>query len=199
MNTSHHWVVLEPACLVIGSGAVTQAQVSAGGLGTRVNGTALGRCTGGICSVQGGTRAGQNQFYRFNQFDTRSRIQRVDLDTRGRRNVVVGVGAPDGSFFGAPVHLSESANLFWLSPGGIWLGQGARFAGAPNLLLSTSPTMRFGGKDFNVLTATANEALRLDQGPDLDLGRLARGDASEGVFGAGVGPIVLAGGRLRVD
>jgi class 3 adenylate cyclase len=114
--------------MVIGSGAVAQAQVSAGGLGTRVNGTALGRCTGGICSVQGGTRAGQNQFYRFSQFDTRSRIQRVDLDTRGRRNVVVGVGAPDGSFFGAPVHLSESANLFWLSPGGIWLGQGARLA-----------------------------------------------------------------------
>ena len=123
----------------------------------------------------------------------------MDLDTRGRRNVVVGVGAPDGSFFGAPVHLSESANLFWLSPGGIWLGQGARFAGASNLLLSTSPTMRFGGKDFNVLTATASEALRLDQGPDLDVGRLARGDASEGVLGAGVGPIVLAGGRLRVD
>jgi CHAT domain-containing protein len=123
----------------------------------------------------------------------------VDLDTRGRSNVVVGVSHPEGSFFGAPLQLNEKANLFWLSPGGIWLGKGARFAGASNLLLSTSPTMRFGGKDFDVLTTTASEALRLDQGPDLDLGRLARGDASEGVLGAGVGPIVLAGGRLRVD
>ncbi|MFI0401420.1 MAG: hypothetical protein ACH34U_00720, partial [Cyanobium sp.] len=193
------WLLMAPACLVIGSGGVAQAQVSAGGLGTRVNGTALGRCTGGICTVQGGTRAGQNQFYRFSQFDTRSKIKRVDLDTRGRRHVVVGVGAANGSFFGAPVHLSEAASLFWLSPGGIWLGKGAGFSGATNLLLSTSPTMRFGGKEFDVLAATASEALRLDQGPNLDLERLAKGEANEGVLGAGVGPIVLAGGRLRVD
>ncbi len=193
------WLLMAPACLVIGSGGVAQAQVSAGGLGTRVNGTALGRCTGGICTVQGGTRAGQNQFYRFSQFDTRSKIKRVDLDTRGRRHVVVGVGAPNGSFFGAPVHLSEAASLFWLSPGGIWLGKGAGFSGATNLLLSTSPTMRFGGKEFDVLAATASDALRLDQGPNLDLERLAKGEANEGVLGAGVGPIVLAGGQLRVD
>ncbi|MEB3305425.1 MAG: filamentous hemagglutinin, partial [Cyanobacteriota bacterium] len=146
-------LLLAPACLVIGSAGLAQAQVSAGGLGTRVNGTALGRCAQGICTVQGGTKAGPNQFYRFSQFDTRSKIKRVDLDTRGRRNVVVGVGAPNGSFFGAPVNLSEAANLFWLSPGGIWLGPGAGFTGATNLLLSTSPTMRFGGREFDVLAA----------------------------------------------
>jgi hypothetical protein len=77
------------ALLLTGSGAAS-AQVAAGGLGTRVNGTALGRCSVGVCSVQGGSAAGANLFHRFSQFETRSGIQRVDLDSGGRINVVGG-------------------------------------------------------------------------------------------------------------
>ena len=117
----------------------------AGGLGTRFNGTALGRCSAGICSVQGVSVAGPNLFHRFSQFDTRAGIQLLDLDSRGRSNMVVGVSHPAGSIFGTPLQLSGAANLFWLSPGGIWLGNGARFRGAPSLRLSTAPTLRLGG------------------------------------------------------
>ncbi|MFM7265789.1 MAG: hypothetical protein ACKOZW_09430, partial [Cyanobium sp.] len=48
------------------------AQVAPGGLGTRVNGTALGRCSAGVCTVEGGTAAGRTLFHRFSQYDTRS-------------------------------------------------------------------------------------------------------------------------------
>ena len=154
--------------LLAGSGAAS-AQVAAGGLGTRVNGTALGRCSAGVCSVQGGSAAGPNIFHRFSQFDTRAGIQRVELDSRGRSNVVVGVSHPAGSFFGAPLRLSGAANLFWLSPGGIWLGNGASFQGATSLLLSTAPTMRLGGGTFNALGGLADRLGAWADAPSLDL------------------------------
>jgi CHAT domain-containing protein len=186
------------ALLLAGSGAAS-AQVAAGGLGTRVNGTALGRCSAGVCSVQGGSAAGPNLFHRFSQFDTRAGIQRVDLDSRGRSNVVVGVSHPAGSFFGAPLRLSGAANLFWLSPGGIWLGNGARFPGATSLLLSTAPTLRLGGGTFNALGGMADRLGAWADTPSLDLEALAQGGLEGGALGRGDGPILLAGGRLTVD
>ena len=186
------------AILLAGSGAAS-AQVAAGGLGTRVNGTALGRCSAGVCSVQGGSAAGPNIFHRFSQFDTRAGIQRVELDSRGRSNVVVGVSHPAGSFFGAPLRLSGAANLFWLSPGGIWLGNGASFQGATSLLLSTAPTLRLGGGTFNALGGLADRLGAWADAPSLDLEALAQGGLEGGALGRGDGPILLAGGRLRVD
>ena len=186
------------ALLLTGSG-VASAQVAAGGLGTRVNGTALGRCSVGVCSVQGGSAAGPNLFHRFSQFDTRAGIQRVELDSRGRSNVVVGVSHPNGSFFGAPLRLSGAANLFWLSPGGLWLGNGARFQGATSLLLSTAPTLRLGGGTFNALGGLADRLGAWADTSSLDLEALAQGGLEGGALGRGDGPILLAGGRLTVD
>ena len=192
-------VALASLIPLLASSGAAYAQVAAGGLGTRVNGTALGRCSAGICSVQGGSAAGPNLFHRFSQFDTRSGIQRVDLDSRGRTNVVVGVSHPAGSFFGAPLRLSGAANLFWLSPGGIWLGSGARFQGATSLLLSTAPTLRIGGGEFNALGGLADRLGAGADAPSLDLEALAREGLEGGALGRGGGPILLAGGRLTVD
>jgi CHAT domain-containing protein len=186
------------ALLLTGSG-VASAQVAAGGLGTRVNGTALGRCSVGVCSVQGGSAAGPNLFHRFSQFDTRAGIQRVELDSRGRSNVVVGVSHPNGSFFGAPLRLSGAANLFWLSPGGLWLGNGARFQGATSLLLSTAPSLRIGGGAFNAVGGLADRLGAGADAPSLDIEALARGGLTGDTLATGSGAIVLAGGRLTVD
>lgn len=175
------------------------AQVAAGGLGTRVNGTALGRCAAGVCQVQGGTSAGATLFHRFSQFDTRSGIQRVNLDSRGRTNVVVGVSHPSGSFFGAPLQLSGAANLFWLSPGGIWLGNGARFQGATSLLLSTAPTLRIGGGEFSAVGGLSDGLGIVGEGAKLDIEALARDGLTGDTLASGSGAIVLAGGRLTVD
>ncbi len=185
-------------CAVSGVGAAS-GQVIPGGLGTRVNGTALGRCGQGVCTVQGGTGVGSTLFHRFSQFDTRSGIQRVDLDTGGRRNVVVGVSHPSGSFFGAPLRLSQAASLFWLSPGGLWLGSGSQVLGAANLLLSTAPSLRLGGGEFKAVAG-----LRDGLGPLIDpsafsLNALSQGGLQGAELGVGDGPIVLAGGRLQVD
>jgi CHAT domain-containing protein len=175
------------------------AQVVPGGLGTRVNGTALGGCDKGVCGVKGGTALGRTLFHRFSQFDTRHGIRRVDLDTRGRANVVVGVSHPAGTFFGAPLRLSDAASLFWLSPGGIWLGRGGQILGATNLLLSTAPTLRIGGGTFQAAGGLGEGPGDLGDGFTLDLEALARGGLEGAGLGTGIGPIVLAGGRLQVD
>lgn len=177
------------------------AQVAPGGLGTRVNGTALGRCSAGVCTVEGGTAAGRTLFHRFSQYDTRSGIRRVDLDTRGRPHVVVGVGHPEGSFFGAPLKLSRNANLFWLSPGGLWFGAGGQIQGATSLLLSTAPTLRIGGGEFRAAGGLGEGLGNLGNGSALalDLEALAEGRLDGPILGTGDGPILLAGGRLSVD
>jgi CHAT domain-containing protein len=175
------------------------AQVVPGGLGTRVNGTALGGCGNGVCKVKGGTTLGGTLFHRFRQFDTRHGIRQVDLDTRGRSNVVVGVSHPAGTFFGAPLRLSDAASLFWLSPGGIWLGRGGQILGATNLLLSTAPTLRIGGGVFEAAGGLGDGPGDLGDGSTLDLEALARGGLEGVGLGSGQGPIVLAGGRLQVD
>ena len=204
LNPSPSWpgplrqvLVISLACGVAGPGV--QAQVAPGGLGTRVNGTALGRCSQGVCRVQGGTASGRTLFHRFSQFDTRGGIQRVDLDTAGNRNVVVGVSHPAGSFFGAPLRLSQAASLFWLSPGGIWLGGGGTILGATNLLLSTAPTLRLGAGEFKAVAGLRDKLGPLIDPADLNLQALQQGGLQGAVLGAGDGPIVLAGGRLRVD
>ena len=192
-------VALTSLALLLSGTGTAWAQVAAGGLGTRVNGTALGRCSAGLCSVQGGSVAGPNLFHRFSQFDTRSGIQRVDLDSRGRSNVVVGVSHPAGSFFGAPLRLSGAANLFWLSPGGLWLGPGAGFQRATSLLLSTAPTLRLGGGEFNAVGGLADRLGAGADAPALDLDALARDGLAGDSLATGSGPIVLAGGRITVD
>jgi CHAT domain-containing protein len=151
--------------------------------------------------VEGGTAAGRTLFHRFSQYDTRSGIRRVDLDSRGRANVVVGVGHPNGSFFNAPLRLSGNANLFWLSPGGLWFGPGGQIQGASNLLLSTAPTLRIGGGEFRAAGGLGEGLGGLGNGEalDLDLEALAEGRLDGQVLGTGDGPILLAGGRLSVD
>ena len=185
--------------LLLAAPTATLAQVAPGGLGTRVNGTALGRCGAGVCTVEGGTAAGRTLFHRFSQYDTRSGIRRVDLDSRGRANVVVGVGHPNGSFFNAPLRLSGSANLFWLSPGGLWFGPTGQIQGATNLLLTTAPSLRIGGGIFTAAGGLGDRLGDLGTDPPLDLEALARSGLDGSTLGTGDGPIVLAGGRLRVD
>lgn len=187
--------------LLLAAPAATVAQVAPGGLGTRVNGTALGRCSAGVCTVEGGTAAGRTLFHRFSQYDTRSGIRRVDLDSRGRSNVVVGVGHPDGSFFGAPLRLSGNANLFWLSPGGLWFGPGGQIQGATSLLLSTAPSLRIGGETFQAAGGLGDRLGGFGNGAalDLDLEALAAGRLEGPALASGDGPILLAGGRLSVD
>jgi CHAT domain-containing protein len=186
--------------LLSGLAAPAGAQVVGGGLNTRVNGSDGGSCQAGTCRVDGGIGAGPNGFYRFRQFDTRQGVDGVTIDNRGRTNVVVGVTHPQGSFLNKPLALSEAANLFWLSPGGIWLGRGASFSPVNTLLLSTATSLNLGqGSGFDVLRTTAAEAAGLSGVPDpsqpatLSLGTL------QDLGLRAPGPVVLAGGRLQVD
>lgn len=189
--------LLAPLLLLV-SQATAVAQVVPGGLGTRVNGSALGRCSSGVCRIQGGTPVGGNLLLRLNRYDTRSGIERVDLDTQQRQTVVVGVGDPAGSFFATPLKLNAPANLVWLSPGGLWLGAGMQVINAPSQLFTTSPSLRLG---HGVFQAAGGEGALGGLGGPVDL---APSDPGEGSVGQRLGlggsaPIVLAGGHLLVD
>lgn len=186
--------------VVCGLAAPASAQVVGGGLNTRVNGSDGGSCQAGTCRVDGGIGAGPNGFYRFRQFDTRKGVDGVTIDNRGRTNVVVGVTAPQGTFLNKPLALSEAANLFWLSPGGIWLGRGASFSPVNTLLLSTATSLNLGqGKGFDALRTTAEQAAGLNGVPDPSQPAIVSMGTLNDLGLAAPGPVVLAGGRLQVD
>jgi CHAT domain-containing protein len=186
--------------VVCGLAAPASAQVVGGGLNTRVNGSDGGSCQAGTCRVDGGIGAGPNGFYRFRQFDTRQGVDGVTIDNRGRTNVVVGVTAPQGTFLNKPLALSEAANLFWLSPGGIWLGRGASFSPVNTLLLSTATSLNLGqGKGFDVLRTTAEQAAGLNGVPDPSQPAIVSMGTLNDLGLAAPGPVVLVGGRLQVD
>jgi filamentous hemagglutinin family protein len=142
--------------------AEVNAQVNAGGLGTRVNGSVFGRCLTGSCKVHGGSSTGDNLFHRLGQLDTRSGIKEVRIQSNGHSNVILAVTNREGSFINAPLSLSESANLFVLSPGGLWLGQGSQFNKVPNLLLSTGSALALPGGRFDAFTSDKEDLQRLD-------------------------------------
>ncbi|MCX5953646.1 MAG: CHAT domain-containing protein [Cyanobacteria bacterium] len=181
---------------------LASAQVMPGGLKTRVNGSAFGACASGNCAISGGSKSGQNLFHRFNYFDTRNGITKIRLDTQGLENVIVGVTSGSGSFLNKPLTLSSAANLFWLSPGGIWVGSGAGFYNVPNLLLSTGTGIRLGGNSFDVFATTPKDALRLQQQPSFNINesdteKLEFSDLAE--F-AGNQSITLQGGlKITID
>jgi filamentous hemagglutinin family protein len=191
-------VLLLPALLPV----AVRAEVAGGGLGTRVNNDANGGCRSGHCAVSGGTTAGSNLFHRFRHFDTRGGITGVGIDTQGRQNVIVGVSDRQGTFLDKTLSLSGKANLFWLSPGGIWLGPGAQVTNVSNLLLTTATSLRIGGSEyFHATNTDAAAAALLTDAPQLSWQGLktTTGTLDSLGFGGINGPIVLAGGRLQVD
>ena len=118
------------AAIAAGSAPSALAEIRAtgkNGLRTEVNGLRGGVCNQGVCRIGGGTNAGRNKFHRFQDFDTRGAIKGVEFDTGGKRNLIVGVTSPTGSWINKALRLSSKANLFFLSPGGLHVGKGAEF------------------------------------------------------------------------
>ena len=74
------------AALAAGTGEAAFGEIRASGkngLRTEVNGVRGGGCNKGVCRIGGGTNAGKNKFHRFQDFDTRGAIERVEFDTEG--------------------------------------------------------------------------------------------------------------------
>ncbi|MAS27965.1 MAG: filamentous hemagglutinin, partial [Synechococcus sp. NAT40] len=151
-------LALLPLLIALGGFVPADADVASsrsGGLGTRVNGALGGRCSSGVCRIDGGSAGGSNRFHRLSEFDTRGAIQGVSIDSDGVRNLVLGVTAADGSFIDKSVSLTSPAHLFVLSPGGIQLMPGASFQQIPQLTLSTASQLRFSGGVFDVFSTPA--------------------------------------------
>ena len=110
---------------------------------TIINGIKGGKCITGNCIIYGGDKSGINVFHRFNSFDTRGSINNVLFINENYKNVIVGVSSRNGSFINKPISLSEKGNLFWVSPGGINIGNGADFINISQLHLSTANSLHF--------------------------------------------------------
>ena len=176
------------------------AQVIAGGLGTRVNGSAFGSCTAGSCAISGGSKSGSNLLHRLSSFDTRERISDIRLNTQGLGNVIIGVTNGSGTYLNKPLSLSSPANLFLLSPGGIWMGSGAKITNVQSLLLTTALGMQLGRNYFDVLGTRKGDVHLLNQGPNLNFSELSTPDGNPYSLGLmGSGSIVLEGGLISVD
>ena len=170
MRLAPHNVIFKvflTSCLlsVVPLGHSARADVTGGGLGTRVNGRLRRSCSVGQCKITGGTDVGINRFHRLRNFDTRGTIKGVDIDSGRQRNLVIGVTSPIGSFIDKKVSLSSPAHLFILSPGGIHLGAGAGFFNAPQLTLSTSNRLHFSRGFFDVNSSTEAQLGFLDTSP----------------------------------
>ena len=88
----------------------------------------------------------------------------------------MGVTSPLGSFIDKRIELSSKANLFWLSPGGLYLGSGSDFVNTPQLRLSTASSLKFDSGQFDVFSSIANDLA------------LLRGEPLPGVLGLKVTP-----------
>ena len=102
MRLAPHNVIFKvflTSCLlsVVSLGDSARADVTAGGLGTRVNGRLRRSCSSGQCKITGGTDVGINLFHRLQNFDTRGAIKGVDIESGRQRNLVLGVTSPIGS------------------------------------------------------------------------------------------------------
>ncbi len=179
------------AAFAVGSGEPAFAEIRASGkngLKTEVNGQRGGRCTKGVCRIGGGTKAGKNTFHRFKNFDTRGAIKQVKFDTGGQRNLVVGVTSTKGTWIDKAVTLSSKANLYFLSPGGIYLGKGAGFINAPKLSLSTADQLHFAEGVFDVFQSKPNNLRDFTTNPLPGVFGMRRSEVEE--------PVVLKAGQL---
>ena len=179
------------AAIAVGSAPSSLAEIRATGkhgLKTEVNGLRGGRCNQGVCRIGGGTNAGKNKFHRFKDFDTRGAIQRVEFDTGGKRNLIVGVTSPKGSWINKALSLSSKANLFFLSPGGLHVGQGAEFINVPQLTLSTADQLKFSEGVFDVFRSTPSSVQDFTTNPLPGVFGLRRSELEE--------PVELAAGEL---
>jgi len=105
-----------------------------------------------------------------------------------------------GTYLNKPLRLSDPANLFLLSPGGIWIGSGAKITNAQNLLLTTALGMQLGRNYFDVLSTRKGDVNSLNQGPNLNFSELNTADGNPYSLGLmGSGSIVLEGGLISVD
>ena len=168
----------------MGTGQAAFGEIRASGkngLRTEVNGVRGGGCNKGVCRIGGGTNAGKNKFHRFQDFDTRGAIERVEFDTGGKHNLVVGVTSAKGTWINKMVALSSKANLFFLSPGGIHLGKGAGFINVPKLSLSTADQLRFAEGTFDVFHSTPESVAAFATNPLPGVFGMRRSEMDKGV------------------
>lgn len=205
--------VTMPLCAVMVAASPAAADVVGdinNSLGTVVNGELGGSCSSGLCSVDGGTSNGSNLFHRFSTFDTRGGITRVSINASGSGNVIVGVTNPLGSFIDKPISLSNPANLFWLSPGGISISGAGGFQNVQNLNLSTATGLDFSNFTESGLTTSTFDVANTKQDQITDSSSAFAGFSPGGLntdlvtlansFGLDVnGDLIVSNGTLTVS
>lgn len=116
-------------------GQVTAETCACGGTGTIVN------IITNEAKVTGGIQSGTNLYHRFSEFNTTGLTGVLFnlVNNPTAQTLIVGVSSTAGSLISAPVVLSQSANLIFMSPYGIVLTGGASFGFGSSAIGSISP------------------------------------------------------------
>lgn len=130
-------------------------------LGTSINGQIGGSCLSGACIITGGVTSGKNTFHRFDSFtaDTLTGITSVLFDgtqTNGTTFASVLTGL---TTLNAPISLSNSGSIVFLSPNGFSVGSSFSLTNVSNLLLTTAQSVKFSDSNIFLFDTTNSQQL----------------------------------------
>lgn len=182
-------------------GQVT-ADTSANGTGTIVNTIA------NEAAVTGGIQSGTNLYHRFSEFNTTG-LTGVLFNLANNptaQTLIVGVSSTAGSLISAPVVLSQSASLIFMSPYGIVLTGGASFgvgsstigtiSPLPQLALTTANRLDFKN---NTTTTSSFEVVQTAVSPASPARAYPDGSPNFQATPFGLTPLANSGGKILLD
>ncbi len=126
---------------------------------------------GNVLTIEGGTRAGNNLFHSFEQFDIPSDTRAYFNNALDLDNILTRVTGSSISQIDGAIAANGTANLFLLNPNGIVFGPEASLDIGGSFFASSGETIQFANGDtFSTSTASAEPILSVSVPVGLGLG-----------------------------
>jgi len=144
--------------------ARAQIQATSGAttsLGTAINGQIGGTCLTGSCIITGGVTAGQNTFHRFDFFKANvlNGITSVTFDGTPTNGTIFASILSETTSLNAPISISNTGSLVFLSPNGINIGNSFSLSNVTNLVLTTANSVKFTDQTIFFVDSTSSSDL----------------------------------------
>ena len=152
------------------------AQIAGDGtVGTQVNGSLTGTCTGS-CLIEGGTERGVNLYHSFREFSVPTGGTAWFNNAPQIQNILTRVTGLNPSNIDGLIRANGTANVFFLNPNGILFGPNARLQVGGSFFASTANSFQFAdGSEFSATNPQAPPLLTVSITPGLQTGAIAAG------------------------